>query len=94
MKTRRTEVTIETDEIWIIRRPTGGVAAWCPTCATQTTMITPDEAAVLAELDARDVYRLVVDGQIHSNGTPGDFSFLCSNSIARLLRDSSGSEER
>ena len=89
MKTRRTEVTIETDEIWIIRRSASGFVAWCPACARQTTMITPDEAALLTELDPRDVHRLVLDGQIHNNGTAGDLSFVCSNSIASLLRDSS-----
>ena len=87
MKTRRTEVTIETDEIWIIRRSASGFAAWCPACARQTTMITPDEAALLAELDPRDVQRLVIDGRIHNNGPAG--SFICSNSIASILRDSS-----
>ena len=89
MKTRRTEVTIETDEIWIIRRSASGIAARCAECARQTTMITLDEAAQLAELDPRDVQRLVIEGRIHNNGPAGDLSFICSNSIASILRDSS-----
>ena len=88
MKTRRMEVTIETDEIWIIRRPSSGLVAWCSACGRQTTMITPDEAALLAELDAREVYRQAVTGLIHYNETSGGHMVVCSNSIAKLIGES------
>jgi hypothetical protein len=87
MKRKRTEVTIETDEIWIIRLPGSGLVAWCPACCQQATMITPDEAALLIELDVRDIYRHVETGLIHHSAMPGGFLLVCANSIMRLSTD-------
>lgn len=87
MKRQRTEVTIETDEIWIIRRPGSRFVASCPVCGEQTTMITPDEAAFLAALDARDIYRHIETGLIHYAKQPGGFLLVCSNSILKLSTD-------
>jgi hypothetical protein len=89
MKRKRTEVTIETDEIWIIRRPGSGFQTWCPVCDKQTTMITPDEAALLTELDERDIYRQVESGLIHCAKMPGGILLVCSNSIIALSPDAS-----
>ena len=89
MKARRTEVTIETDEIWIIRRPASGYVTRCPVCHERTTMITPEEAALLTKLDARHIYRQVEAGLVHYSETPGGLLFVCSNSIARLVKTSS-----
>ena len=89
MKTRRTEVTIETDEIWIIRRPGSGFQTWCPVCDRQTTMVTPDEAALLTELDGQDIYRQVEAGLIHCAKMPGGILLVCSNSILALSPNAS-----
>ena len=89
MKRKRTEVTIETDEIWIIRRPGSGFQAWCAECDKQTTMITTDEAALLTEQDGRDIYRQVESGLIHCAKMPEGMVLVCSNSIVKLSPDAS-----
>ena len=87
MKTKRTELTIETDEIWVIRRPGTAYVARCPVCHERTTMVTPEEAALLTEVDVRHIYRQVEAGLVHYSETPGGLLFVCSNSIVRLVRE-------
>ena len=70
MKIRQTEVTIETDEVWIIRQPVGSGSAWCSICGERTTHIKPDEAALLTGSDSSEIYRLIEVGWIHYANMP------------------------
>ena len=58
--------------------------AWCPECGEQTTMITIHKAALLTELDGRDIYRQVESGLIRYAEMPGGFLLVCSTSIVKL----------
>ena len=84
MKPRRTEIQIETDEIWIIRRPVKGFANRCPDCDDQTTMVTPDEAALLTKLCAPDINRFVEAGLVHYTTLAGGRVLICFNSIMKV----------
>ena len=42
----RTEITVETERVLIIKRRKGSVLAWCPTCAGRVLMVKVDEAAI------------------------------------------------
>jgi hypothetical protein len=65
MRKRRTEITIEKHELLTIRRGAKRVTAWCPECRGEVQMLTPDEAADLARLSGREIYRLVEAGRLH-----------------------------
>ena len=84
MKARRTEVTIETDEIWIIHRAGSGFVSGCPECDEQTTMMTLDEAAVLTKLGVQDIIRYAESGLIHYAAMPGGRVLVCFHSIMKL----------
>ena len=86
---KRTEVTIETDEVWVIKRSASGFVLWCPQCGELVSMITPEEAAILAHLDTRVIYRQVDTGLIHLTEMPGGSLLLCVNSITQLDKKSS-----
>lgn len=48
MKTKRIiEITVETDEVFVIRRPTGSFQAQCPQCAAEVQVVGPEEAAAM-----------------------------------------------
>jgi hypothetical protein len=49
MSTRRMQITIETDEVTIIRRR-HALQGWCPECAHLVEAVRMDEAGVLAGL--------------------------------------------
>jgi hypothetical protein len=63
---RRTVTTVETREVWVVRRM-APVAAYvpCADCADQTTLLAPEEAARLSGLSLRAVFRRVEAGHCH-----------------------------
>jgi hypothetical protein len=81
---RRTEVTVETDEITIIRRSQGVVATTCPQCAGTVAMITPEQAAIVASTNIRAIYRGLEAGWVHYAETPGGALMVCPASILKL----------
>jgi hypothetical protein len=86
---RRIEVTVETDEIAIIRGSQGRALTLCPECADAVVMITPDQAAVMACTNTREIYRRVEEGSVHPVETPEGFLLVCPRSVcfagARLI---------
>ena len=44
---KRKIVTIETHEVWVIRRPKSEARGWCDRCATEVELLTADEASRL-----------------------------------------------
>jgi hypothetical protein len=98
MKSRRTEITIETEEIWVIRRSRGAIIAWCQECGEQVEMVTPDQAAGLTRLGAR---RRVGSEGIHYAETSQGCLLICLRSMVQLRaggpdrhQEDSYSEER
>lgn len=80
--TKRTEITIETERVMVIRKCKSSILAWCPTCAKQVPMIKVDEAANLARVSSRTIYRWVETGKVHFAETPEGMLWICLNSLA------------
>jgi excisionase family DNA binding protein len=49
-------------------------------------MLTPDEAATLASVGTRTIYRCIEAEQIHFTETAGGQMFVCLNSLAETVR--------
>jgi len=77
---RRREIIIETHRVQIIHGRTPQ-RAWCPACAGTTAMITPEEAAILAHVTARTIYRWVETAALHFTETPGGALLICLTSL-------------
>lgn len=82
---RRTEITIETHRVFVVRRRTGAPAAWCRGCDALVEMITTDEAAKLAGISSRSVYRLVETESIHFAETHDGLLLICLSSLHRSI---------
>jgi hypothetical protein len=80
MKTKRVEVTVDTDEVLVIRRPAVAILAWCGKCSAQVRMITVDQAAAAAGVSPRVIFRRLEAGRIHFTETVDDV-LICANSI-------------
>ena len=80
-RTRRIEVTVETDEIAIIRGLQDKVLTLCPECAKTVVMITADQAAMVACTTTREIYRRVEEGSVHVVETPEGFLLVCPRSL-------------
>ncbi len=84
---RRTEILVETDQVTVIRRAGKVTRAWCPECEAETQMITPEEAAFVAKVNTRTIYRWLEVGEIHFLETYGGLVLLCSRSLLARASD-------
>src|SRR5579859_5365566 len=64
---RTAEVTIETEENIVLRASSGQPTPfmWCPSCRRQVGMVTPEDAARIAGVTPRTIYRWVEAGNVH-----------------------------
>ena len=76
---RRIEITVETDQRFIIRGPGGTFPLWCKECAGQ--VITPEEAMAATGLSSRTIHRLVETGAVHFTETPEGLLTMCLPSL-------------
>lgn len=68
IEARRTEITIETDRVWVLRpgrSPELEAGAACPACGPSVPMITAEQAAMLCGLSRREFYRLIEARRFH-----------------------------
>ena len=81
-KTRRTEKTVEIHEFYAIRTASGSQPALCADCSTgDAFMLAPEQAAVLAHVHTRMVYRWVETGSIHYREAPDGSIVVCLRSL-------------
>ena len=79
---RRTEITIETDRVFVLSRRRISVLTWCAACGERVTMITPDEAAITARVSSRAIYRWMEAERLHFTETADGFLLVCTNSLS------------
>jgi hypothetical protein len=80
---KRTEVTIEVDEI-VIRKSKQGTLAWCDRCAENVRVLEADGAAALAGTSSQAIYREVEAGRVHFVETEGGSILVCLDSLSRV----------
>ena len=76
------EITVESSFL-VLRPSTNHAPAWCEACSSPVQWITPEEAAVLANVSTRTVYRWVEAGQLHFIETAKRALLICPNSLSR-----------
>ncbi len=79
---RRTETTIETREVWVVRSPMPRSPVWCPECAGRSLMLAPEEAARMINANPRTVYRWVEGGQAHFRESENGWLLVCLASLS------------
>ena len=62
---KRTEITVETHEVLIIRKGDSSVRAWCTDCNAEVRMIPLDEAVGLAGVSITGLLQMSTAGEIH-----------------------------
>lgn len=80
---KRRIITVEIDRVVLISKRESSPTAWCAACASRVRMVTVDEAARLARLSARTIYRWVEAGRLHFTETPDGRLFICLSSLSR-----------
>ena len=83
------EITLERDEVSVIRRPVHRAPTWCTECRASVRMITPDEAVAVAGRSAREIYRWVEAGRVHFLESPQGLLSICLRSLYTDIQSSS-----
>lgn len=84
---RRTEITIETSRRVVVRQFQAAVRVWCGDCTAEVMMVSANEAAALAGVSSRTIYRWIEDGEIHFVEDSGGLIRVCANSIGNANRN-------
>lgn len=79
---KRTEISLETNQVFVVRSHRKKVQAWCPKCGESVSMVTADEAGIVTGVSTRAIYRWVEDGKLHFTETAEGFLLICSNSLS------------
>ena len=83
MKRKRTEITIEVDEvIYAAGHSNRLTRAWCSVCGTEVIMVTPQQASAIAGVSVRAINRWVEGNTIHFIETADGLLLLCVNSLS------------
>jgi hypothetical protein len=82
-RSRRKETYVETHQILTIRKNENDARGSCAECPMQQAiMVTPEEAASIAGVNPRTVYRWVEDGMVHFTETREGSLLVCLNSLS------------
>ena len=82
MRTRkRTEITIETDRIVVLSRRKVSIVSWCRECNQRVQMVTVDEAASIAGVTSRTMYRWADAEKLHFTETADGVLMICGASL-------------
>jgi hypothetical protein len=76
----RTEITFEMDRVIVIGRH-GSSVQWCADCHERVDMMTTDQAAIIARVNSRTIFRWADSGRLHSSETPEGLLLICPNSL-------------
>jgi hypothetical protein len=80
---KRTEITVETNEIWIIRPSTRPLPGWCTDCEGIVNRLWPEDAASLVDVRVRVIYQWVEAGKVHYLDSPEGHLLICVCSLMR-----------
>jgi hypothetical protein len=78
---KKTEIIVERDQVLVIKRLNSQAAEWCDQCLKETRMVSVDEAAAVAGISERTVYRRVEDDLVHFTETTEGQLMICITSL-------------
>jgi hypothetical protein len=81
MTKTQTEVFIETNETYSIKRKRIFVRSWCEDCGRKVNMISPSDAALFVCVETETIYSLIDTKQIHSFRLKAETPLVCLRSL-------------
>lgn len=81
MKTKRTEITIETHSITIIRTKGKMAPAFCEYCQTNVSVFAPEQMAAIFQTSLAEVCRRVETNELHLIETRRGIALICGGSL-------------
>lgn len=79
---KTTRITVETRRVVILNGGRGFTLQWCASCNQEVKMLAPEDAAVVANVRTRLVYRWVETGRVHFTEALDGLLLVCINSLS------------
>lgn len=83
---QRTEITIETHSIMIIRTNSRRHSAHCERCGETVSAFTPEQTAMFLRLDLTEICRRIESGKLHLTQNRRAIALVCGNSENKEIR--------
>lgn len=81
MQKTRTEIVIETSEVYVFKQQRRFVRAWCEDCGREVSLIPPSEAALLTFQETEQIYSLMDENRLHFQIFGEQNPFICLTSL-------------
>ena len=85
-KAKKYLITTETYEIFIVRRGLQIIHGFCSECGKEVELLNLDSAVSLTGIRAREIFRLIENGEAHSLETTGGQLLVCRSSLEGEVR--------
>jgi hypothetical protein len=80
-KRKRTEIVVEREQVFVIRKLDDSAPQCCPQCGDQVQMVSVDEAASIRGVSSREIYQQVESAQVHFSEKPDGRLLICLASL-------------
>jgi len=80
--TRRMKITVERERLLVVHQQQGG-ESWCTECSATVTMLRPVEAAAVAAVSDRTIFRQIESHRLHFTETSQGAVLICLNSLLK-----------
>jgi hypothetical protein len=85
MRKIRTEVVIETTEVYVIKHRRHFIRTWCEDCGREVSLVPPSEAALLTFREPEAIYSLIDERKVHFRFFAADQTpFICLTSLCLI----------
>lgn len=84
MRKIRTEVVIETTEVFVIKHRRHFIRTWCEDCGREVSLIPPSEAALLTFQETDAIYSLMNENRVHFRFFGEQTPFICLPSLCLI----------
>lgn len=80
----RTEICIESNESYLVRRKRYSIRAWCESCRRIAIFVVPNEAAFLSGFGLDRIVSLARSNALHVFEAPRKGAYVCLTSLCML----------
>ena len=84
MRKVRTQIVIETTEVYVIRRRRHFIRTWCEDCGREVSLVPPSEAALLTFQEPEAIYSLIEENRVHVRFFGENSPFICLTSLCLI----------
>lgn len=84
MRKIRTQIVIETTELYVIRRRRHLIRTWCADCGREVSLVPVAEAALLTFQETAAIYSLIEENRVHFQSFGNQNPFICLMSLCLI----------